>query len=165
MSAKRKSYTPKFRTHLRSGALATIGEEPIKILSSKPLNLFGCRQSLVVEHPARPGNRPVRTTRHRLDLPISQPLQQQAHHIPVISHLRTDPSPSPRPQRSRMKAILRAATRSPHPCYQIDTQAPPEAPIKHIGTDQLDHYEGLTSGSRGAPSAKHSVIANVPPIK
>ena len=29
-----------------------------------------------------------------------------------------------------MKAILRAATRSPHPCYQIDTQALPEAPTK-----------------------------------
>ena len=31
-----------------------------------------------------------------------------------------------------MKAILRAATRSPHPCYQIDTQALPEAPTKHL---------------------------------
>ena len=32
-----------------------------------------------------------------------------------------------------MKAILRAATRSPHPCYQIDTQALPEAPTKQLG--------------------------------
>jgi len=47
------------------------------------------------------------------------------------------PFPSPRPQRSRIKAILRAATRSPHPCYRIDTQALPEAPTKHPSTKQL----------------------------
>ncbi len=89
------------RDELVDHALAAIGEQPIDVLQRQPVDLLPRREPFLVENPPGPGDRAMRAPRHRLDLPIRIPLQQQAHHKPVVRHRRrsSPPATSPWPRR------------------------------------------------------------------
>ena len=124
---------PNYASDLTKSVDAAIGEQPVDLLKRQAVDLRPRREPLLIEDPASPGDGAMRTPRHRLDLPIRIPLQQQAHHKPVVRH--RDVPLHQRPALGRGENHPRthhqSATVSPRACYQIVTSALPEASSKH----------------------------------
>lgn len=74
------------RDEVPVGASAAVGEQPIKVVDGKGIDLVLRRQRFVLDDRVGLRDRAVRALRHRFDLSVGVSLNDQGENKPVVGH-------------------------------------------------------------------------------